>query len=373
VFGAYDLDVGGTYGSINVGSTGIYSSSFSTGNLDLDGAILIRQEANLGVGNDPGIEFALMEQGNTIRWAVPESGAGNATAMIRSVSIAGPYNASIGNDIVSMDQWTTYDSNIDADTSGTGADLFVQDDLEVEGTIFAHETINLEGATADGNQVILQVGADPGADVTITLPTTTGTLGYGDVESVGSCTSGACYDGTTAHGDLSIGADSNNSDGLLLQSTTNNTSFVGFDQSSADDRGANPDVSMVAICDDTTGSSNDCDFAFNGIADGNFGTLITMGGTYDASASALEPYLRFYRNGSNSQTSGITGYTGTSGHMVLWGDVAYVEVQPPVWFVSTTANIYTSPDGTCSQCGPDNSDNWACSSVSCPATAYTPP
>jgi hypothetical protein len=186
--GEFDLIVGGTYGGLSLGNVGIYSSSFSASNLDLDKAVLFRQEGSIGVGNDPGIEFAWMEQGNTIRMAIPESGADNATAMIRSVTVAGPYSSGIGNDIVSCDQWAAYDSNIDCDTSGTGADLFVQDDLEVEGTLFLHETINLEGATADGNQVIIQVGADPGADVTLTLPTTTGTLALtsGSVASLDS-------------------------------------------------------------------------------------------------------------------------------------------------------------------------------------------
>jgi hypothetical protein len=42
--------------------------------------------------------------------------------------------------------------------------------------IVAGTTIDLEGATDDANEVIIQVGADPGADVTLTLPTATGTL-----------------------------------------------------------------------------------------------------------------------------------------------------------------------------------------------------
>lgn len=180
VFGAYDLQVGDTttpdYGALQIGQSGIYKSVFATSNLDLGLAMVFRQEGNLEVGNDPGIEFAFMEMGNTIRFAIPESGAGNATAFLRSGTFAGPYSAAIGNDIVSCSQWSAYDSNIDCDTTTTGSDLFVQDDLEVEGTIFAHESINLEGATADGNQVILQVGADPGADVTISLPTATDTL-----------------------------------------------------------------------------------------------------------------------------------------------------------------------------------------------------
>jgi hypothetical protein len=138
--GSYDATFGDVttpdYGSIQVGSLGMYSSSYSTANIDLDKAFLFRQESNLGVGNDPGIEFAFMEQGNTIRMAIPESGAGNATAFIRSGTFAGPYTTTIGNDAVTCDQWTTYDSNIDCDTGGTGADLFVQDDLELEGELF---------------------------------------------------------------------------------------------------------------------------------------------------------------------------------------------------------------------------------------------
>lgn len=30
--------------------------------------------------------------------------------------------------------------------------------------------------------------------------------------------------------------------------------------------------------------------------------------------------------------------------------------------------IMTSPDGTCSECGPDNSDAWSCASVTCPTS-----
>jgi len=136
--GAFDLNIGPstTYGALNIGNFGLYSSSFSSANLDLDKAILFRQEGNIGAGNDPGIEFCWMEQGNTVRMAIPESAVGNATAMIRSVTIAGPYTNTLGNTIVQGDTWTTFNDNLDFDTSGTGADLFVQDDLELEGTLF---------------------------------------------------------------------------------------------------------------------------------------------------------------------------------------------------------------------------------------------
>jgi len=178
-FGEYDLNIGSTYGALKIGNTGIYSSSFSSGTVDLDKAVLIRQEGNLGVTNDPGIEFSFIEQGNTSRFWLMESAADNATTNFRSMQIAGPYSAANGNAQGTCSHWTTYDSNIDCDTGTTGPDLLVGDDVEVLGTVFAHETLNFEGATADGNHVILQVGADPGADVTITLPTTTGTLSTG--------------------------------------------------------------------------------------------------------------------------------------------------------------------------------------------------
>ncbi len=153
-FGAYDLTLGntGNHGSLRIGDAGIYVSSYGTGNIDLGQSMVFRQEGNLDAGNDPGIEFAFIENvANSIRIAIPESGSGNATAFIRSGTFAGPYSTSIGNDIVLCDQWTSYDSNIDCDTGGSGADLFVQDDFEVEGEIFSSGSIFLDAD--DANQL----------------------------------------------------------------------------------------------------------------------------------------------------------------------------------------------------------------------------
>lgn len=153
--GAWDLSAGNgsNYGGLRIGDSGWYRSSYSSVNLDLDGAMVIWNEGNLGAGNDPGIELAIMEDSNSLRLAVPESGSGNATAMIRSVTVAGPYTSTVGNDVVLCSQWSNYDSNIDCDTGGTGADLFVQDDFEVEGEIFASGTIHLDAD--DANQLTL--------------------------------------------------------------------------------------------------------------------------------------------------------------------------------------------------------------------------
>jgi hypothetical protein len=48
--------------------------------------------------------------------------------------------------------------------------------------------------------------------------------------------------------------------------------------------------------------------------------------------------------------------------------VAKLEIQDGDIYIDKTAGklIMKSPDGSCSACGPDNSDNWACLSVACP-------
>ena len=137
-FDFYDLSIGNTasYGGMRIGESGFYRTSEAPGTMDFGGAIAIRNEGNLDVGNDPGIEFVIMESGNTARVMIPEGGAGNATAMLRSVTIAGPYSQTNGNAQVTGDFWTTNDANLDFDTDGTGADLFVQDDLEVGSIIY---------------------------------------------------------------------------------------------------------------------------------------------------------------------------------------------------------------------------------------------
>ncbi|MHC4885327.1 MAG: hypothetical protein ACYTGH_09610, partial [Planctomycetota bacterium] len=169
--GSYDLAVGDIttpdYGSLQLGGAAIYRTSAGPGGMDFDGAMLFRQESALGVGNDPGIEFAFMEGGNTVRLAIPESGAGNALAAFRSLTIAGPYSQTNGNAQVTGDYWTAYDTNLDFDTGSTGADLFVQDDLEVEGEIYTHGTIRMDAD--DANQLTLSAANQTGSN-TFTWP-----------------------------------------------------------------------------------------------------------------------------------------------------------------------------------------------------------
>jgi hypothetical protein len=201
--GSYDLAVGDVttpdYGSLQLGGAAIYRTSAGPAGMDFDGAVLFRQESALGVGNDPGIEFAFMEGGNTVRFAIPESGAGNAMAMFRSVSIAGPYNQVTGNVQMTGDQWTTYDTNLDFDAGSSGADLFVQDDLEVEGEIYTHGTILMDAD--DANQFTISAASqtashgfqfpdDEIASADMIVGTGAGTFGYVAMSSDATMTSG---------------------------------------------------------------------------------------------------------------------------------------------------------------------------------------
>lgn len=136
----YDLKVGDvdgspTYGMIQMGNSSIGRTSFSAGNIDLDGAILVRNIAGPITGE---IEFVWAEStGDTCRFALPKSAVGNATYNSRSMLLAGP--APSDTDFVKVSYWQTANSifdNLACDTSGTGADLGVQNDLEVEGDIF---------------------------------------------------------------------------------------------------------------------------------------------------------------------------------------------------------------------------------------------
>lgn len=150
----YDLTVGDvdgtpTYGIIRIGNS-IIGRTSNTAGYDLDGAFVIRNSGGAVSGN---IEFAVIDSASLIRFATPKSGVGNATYSPRSMLIAGP--AVADSDIVTVGYWQTEGifGNLVCDTGTNGADLGVQNDLEVEGDIFVDsikESTASAGVTIEG-------------------------------------------------------------------------------------------------------------------------------------------------------------------------------------------------------------------------------
>lgn len=123
-------------GMIEVGGLQLGTSGDGTvGSLDLDGVALFRNTAT----PDANIEFLFSRSNSTPRFALSIPGAGLATYNSRSFIVAGP--ATFNNNVVECATWSF--TLIDCDTAATGADLGVQDDLEVNGFIFP------ESETAD--------------------------------------------------------------------------------------------------------------------------------------------------------------------------------------------------------------------------------
>lgn len=200
-----DTDGSPTYGIGRFGNSIFGRTSFIAGSLDLDGAILSQ---NAGGPVTSSIEFAWQESGTSIRFAIPTSGADLGTYTPRSLIVAGP--APADSNMVNCDTWTTTNGNIDCDTAGTGADLFVQDDAEIEGTVFFHESlISAAGNPADAG--VLRLGnaeiigwelATPGADRELTV-TANDRLAFNGLD----CSAGDQYITANAAGEFICGTD----------------------------------------------------------------------------------------------------------------------------------------------------------------------
>jgi hypothetical protein len=149
----FDLHVGGNnYGLIQTGDALIGRSSRVTGNLDLDGTYVTVNRTNPNASN---ILFAWFDGTNSMRFAIPKSGTGNATYNPRSFLNAGP--VPVNDEAVTVGYWQTQGifHNLLCDTSTYGADMGVQNDLEVEGDIF---TDSIKGSTDNTNIVITPHG-----------------------------------------------------------------------------------------------------------------------------------------------------------------------------------------------------------------------
>ncbi len=186
VLGQDDIVVGDPtdYGLIGLGNSTVGRTAFNALSLDLDGAFLLFNEALPATSN---IEFAFADGAGDIRFALAVPGTGNATYSPRSMLIAGP--AVLDDEIVTVDYWRTNNGifdNIDCDTALNGADLGVQNDLEVEGIIYAD---NIQEST-------------PAAQITLTA----------DASGVGTGIGSAQWDGN----DLQLNSAGAAMDGFVL-------------------------------------------------------------------------------------------------------------------------------------------------------------
>jgi hypothetical protein len=149
-FSDFDVRVGNTssYGMIGLGAATFGRSSRNTANLDLDGTVVLINKDTPPTSN---ILFAMMDGSNSMRFALPKSGVGNATYNPRSMILAGP----VPNDdtAVTVGYWQSLGifDNLACDTDTDGADLGVQNDLEVEGDLF---TDSIKGSTDNTDIVI---------------------------------------------------------------------------------------------------------------------------------------------------------------------------------------------------------------------------
>ncbi len=147
---SYDIEIGDTdgsptYGIARFGNSIMGRTSYNAGNLDIDGSMVFR---NVGAPATSNIETLWVDGSNSIRFALAVSGTGNATYNPRSMLIAGP--SVLDDTVVTVGYWQSQGifDNLVCNTSGDGADLGVQNDLEVEGDIFVDSI--LESTTAAG-------------------------------------------------------------------------------------------------------------------------------------------------------------------------------------------------------------------------------
>ena len=158
ILGQDDIIIGDSadYGLMRIGAAEFGRTNFNAAALDLDGSMISFNTLLPATSN---IEFAWADGTGSLRFALAVPAVGNATYNPRSMLIAGP--AVLDDTVVTVGYWQTTNNifdNLVCDTVGQGADLGVQNDLEVEGTIYID---NIEEST-------------PGAAVTLTADEGTG-------------------------------------------------------------------------------------------------------------------------------------------------------------------------------------------------------
>ena len=125
---------GEPFGAIEIGDTQLLHSNLTVAGMNLNGSFIVRNAES-----DSLIEFIFATTDNLVRFAIPKAGTDLAIYNPRSKIIGGDLGQEFNNSIVNCSSQGY--SFIDCDTDATGADLGVQDDLEVRGDIFVNGSI----------------------------------------------------------------------------------------------------------------------------------------------------------------------------------------------------------------------------------------
>ncbi len=164
----FDVTIGSnSYGIVSIGNGAAQFGVSNDGSIgspgfDFTGWVLIRSTMS-----EKG--YIYVDASNAIRYLIPPSGVDNATYNPRSQIHAGP---AIFNDaIFTCSQWGFDD--IDCDTSGTGADLGVQDDAEIGDDLFVDGDLTVKSTgtfmssmTLSGNRPVRDVAPADNAILT---------------------------------------------------------------------------------------------------------------------------------------------------------------------------------------------------------------
>ena len=142
----FDIIAGGTGvgegGAIKIGAGEISHEidSHIVGSFELGGATMLW---NRGTPQGKS-EFILTDSGGNVRWGIPKSAAGDGTYSPRSLIIAGP--STLNDNIYTGTTWGF--DRIAMDTGTSGADLGVQNDIQVLGTVFGGQSLYLDEQAA---------------------------------------------------------------------------------------------------------------------------------------------------------------------------------------------------------------------------------
>ena len=137
------------------------NQSFSNVSSDFDGALVHQMSKATNINN---IEEIWWDKENQlIHFAINHGAIGKATTFRRSLQIVGNITNKENDGNFTLCEGVNY---IDCDTDLTGADLFVQDDLETGGSIYSNENIYAnENLVAIKNIYALSIG-DSGSYIT---------------------------------------------------------------------------------------------------------------------------------------------------------------------------------------------------------------